>query len=164
MILKSSLGVRSIQGLINSLESYKQSLRQKTDAMLQNLAAKGEEIAKSECPVRTGHLFNSITGLCDGNGKAIIRVNCPYAVYVEMGTGIKGANSPHPNTAVLGFTFAYDRNGHGEKGWWYPTDEKDPNPTKITAKNGKIYAWTRGMPSRPFMYNTAQQLKDIIRR
>ncbi|MGN1108684.1 MAG: hypothetical protein ACI4RK_04810 [Oscillospiraceae bacterium] len=56
----------------------------------------------------------------------------------------------------------YDINQHGELGWWYPTDSADPNPYKYTAKNGTTYAWTRGMPSRPFMYETAQMLRASV--
>ena len=35
----------------------------------------------------------------------------------------------------------------GEKGWFY-------------FKNGEWH-WTKGMPSRPFMYNTASELRNI---
>ena len=89
-----------------------------------------------------------------------MKCSCGYAVYVEFGTGIKGEGSPHPDTAILGWK--YDINQHGELGWWYPTDNADPNPYKYTAKNGTTYAWTRGMPSRPFMYETAQMLRASV--
>ena len=160
MTIRCKLGARGIQNVANELNKYRKALRKETNKLLSDIAKEGAEIARGECPVRTGHLYNSIEGFLDSGGKAIIRVKCPYAVYVEMGTGIKGANSPHPDTSILGFNFQYDRNSHGNAGWWYPTDEKDPNPTKITAKNGKMYAWTAGMPSRPFMYNTAQTIKS----
>ena len=163
MTIRCKLSPRGIQSAIDALNKYRKDLSQKTETLLSSIADKGAEIARGECPIRTGQLYSGIEGLIDSSGKALIRVNCPYAVYVEMGTGIKGANSPHPDTSILGFSFQYDRNSHSESGWWYPTDEKDPNPTKITAKNGKMYAWTAGMPSRPFMYNTAQAIKNEIR-
>lgn len=82
------------------------------------------------------------------NNKGIrITVDSEYAVYIEFGTGIVGSSHPHPHPWV------YDVNGHGEKGWYYPTTENDPNPHKHYY-NGVLYAWTKGQRSRPFMYNT----------
>ncbi len=42
-------------------------------------------------------------------------------------------------------------------------DGPDPNPYKSVSANGKLYAWTKGMPSRPFMYNTAKKIEEYIR-
>lgn len=162
MNLKVSLSANGIQKLIDGVNQYRQDLHTKVETMVANLAAEGANIARSECPIQTGQLYSSIVDEAHGT-KAFIKVNCPYAVYVEMGTGIRGKNAPHPDKTVIGFDFEYDRNNHGEGGWWYPTDASDPNPTKYTAKDGTMYAWTAGMPSRPFMYNTAQQLKDKLR-
>lgn len=163
MVLKSSVSVGGIQRLIDEVDRYRKDLKQQTDKLVSGLVADGTAIAQSECPVRTGELYSSIVGLMDGSqSKGFIRVNCPYAIYVELGTGIKGAVQPHPNPMFVSFPVEYDRNGHGTSGWWYPTDEKDPNPTKYTTKDGRMYAWTGGMPSRPFMYNTAQELKRKI--
>lgn len=73
-----------------------------------------------------------------------------YAVFVEFGTGVIGENSQHPKASEHGWV--YDSHGHGEAGWWYPTDAGDPNPTTKLSKNGWI-AFTRGQVSRPFMYD-----------
>lgn len=77
-----------------------------------------------------------------------ITVGSDYAVYVEFGTGIVGSNNPHPHP------WAYDVNNHGEEGWWYPTTSDDPNKKKKTSADGGLWAWTKGQPSRPFMYET----------
>jgi hypothetical protein len=76
-------------------------------------------------------------------GIGIIRANAPYAVYVEFGTGVIGKSNPHP--APEGWK--YDVNEHGDKGWWY-FNERDQK-----------WHWTKGMASRPFMYNTLQELQ-----
>lgn len=60
-----------------------------------------------------------------------------HADYVEFGTGIVGALSPHPKPD--GWT--YDTNGHGSAGWFY-----------YDAAH-KLH-WTAGVPSRPFMYES----------
>lgn len=88
---------------------------------------------------------------------AALRVG-EVGVYVEFGTGIKGKQSPHG----LMSSMSYDVNGHGEAGWWYPTDESDPNPHKWTDPNGVLRAWTQGMPSRPFMYETMLWLQKKL--
>lgn len=160
MVLKSNISVSGIQKLIDEVERYRKDLKKQANKIVSNMVSEGAAIAWRECPIRTGELYSSIVGMLDeSQSKGFIRVNCPYAIYVEMGTGIKGAQTPHPDKSIIGFDFEYDRNGHGAAGWWYPTDEKDPNPTKFTAKNGEMYAWTSGISSHPFMYNAAQELK-----
>lgn len=164
MKIKSSLSASGIDQIIAQVSEYRKNLQAQKQQLVSNLVSAGVEYAKSDCPVGSGTLYDSIVGIMDNTqSKGFIRVDCPYAIYVEMGTGIKGARHPHPDKTVIGFGFSYDRNGHGDNGWWYPTTAKDPNPTKYTAKDGTMYAWTKGMPSRPFMYNAAQQLKDEIR-
>lgn len=88
---------------------------------------------------------------------ASIRVG-EIGVYVEFGTGIKGQQSPHG----LMSSMSYDAHGHGDAGWWYPTTESDPNPYKWTDPNGVLRAWTKGMPSRPFMYETMLWLQEKL--
>lgn len=94
-------------------------------------------------------LINTISYKLTTKG-VTIRVGASYSAFVEYGTGIVGAtNTPHPDMG----TWDYDINNHGEKGWWYPTESPYPNqPTRTI--NGKLYAWTKGEPSRPFMYKT----------
>ncbi len=69
-------------------------------------------------------------------------------VFVEFGTGIVGSKAPHPTSGEHGYS--YDTNGHGNDGWYY-FDEK-----------GNRIRWTRGMPSRPFMFETAVELSESI--
>lgn len=77
-----------------------------------------------------------------------------YTTFIEYGTGITGAWSPHPYTP-----WPYDVNSHGYKGWWYPTTPDDPNPTKFVSKDGTLLAHTKGMPSRPFFYDTLNWIR-----
>jgi len=81
-----------------------------------------------------------------------ININNEYWTFVEYGTGIVGAGAQHPNPEA---GWQYDTEGHGNKGWWYPTTDDDPNPLKRRGKDdGVLYAWTKGQRARPFMYNT----------
>lgn len=80
-----------------------------------------------------------------------VKVSDKSAMFIEFGTGIVGANSPHPKP-IRG-NWIYDTGGHGERGWYYPTTESDPNPWKHYY-NGKLYGFTKGVQSRPYMYKT----------
>lgn len=92
-----------------------------------------------------------------------IRMGSKYFMYVEYGTGVVGRDASHPDTSRVGWR--YDKNEHGEMGWWYPSSTDDPNPTKYRGKTG-WWAWTKGQRARPFMYETwlwgMQRAADII--
>lgn len=147
--IKMRLTSRSIEEAIREVKQYKQQLDERTKALIRALVDKGVEIAKVQVrelgAVYTGQLEASITGFFDEEtGVGIIRTDCPYAVYVEFGTGVVGQRNPHPEP-IEGWE--YDINKHGDAGWWY-FNERDQK-----------WHWTKGMESRPFMYNTLQILK-----
>lgn len=146
--IKMTLDPASIQQAIDEVQQYKKQLKDRLNELMTMLVDQGVEIAKVQIAsmdaVYTGDLQNSIEGAFDpGTGIGIIKAGALYAVYVEFGTGVVGAGSPHP--APEGWK--YDMNNHGESGWWY-----------FNTRDGKWH-WTQGMKSRPFMYNTARQLE-----
>ena len=150
------------------MEQYGKNLDRSAAGLINELVQYGATVCRAEALElginRTGNLVSSITGEVNGEKPVgYVRVNCEYAVYVEFGTGVVGKDNPHPNYKGYTLGYNYDRNGRGELGWWYPTDESDPNPYKSVSANGKLYAWTKGMPSRPFMYNTAKKIDEYIR-
>lgn len=150
--IQMKLTTRSIDDVIKEVKKYRREADDKVKALIKELVNKGVEIAKAQVreldAVYTGQLEESITGFFDEEtGIGIIRTDCPYAVYVEFGTGIVGQRNPHPEP-VEGWK--YDINEHGDKGWWY-FNERDQK-----------WHWTKGMVNRPFMYNTIQQLKAEV--
>lgn len=155
-ILKSismDLSTKSINNAIMEIREFKRQLMETCKELKKVLAEEGAEIAKMQVAsmeaVDTGLLEHSIHGIYDpstGNGIVYVDKSCPYAIYVEYGTGIVGAGDPHPEAAEVGW--AYDVNQHGIKGWVYKSD-----------KDGK-YHWTQGYFSRPFMYNTLRWLEE----
>lgn len=153
-ILKADLSVSSIRNLQKQLRDYQKDLTRKCKEFARRLAEKGVEIAKMKITdydaIYTGELLASINseqGAVVQNGAQwIIYTNCPWAKFVEFGTGIVGEHSPHPNTSIVGWK--YDINKHGEKGWFYFRDGE--------------WHWTKGMPSRPFMFETAMELRQEI--
>ena len=142
------LSTKEINRAIRELEQYKKELNRKTSLLIEALTDRGVEIAKAQIrelgAVYTGELESSISGyFSPSTGVGIIKAGAPYAVYVEFGTGIVGAGSPHPAPAG----WRYDVNNHGEAGWWYFNDRDQK------------WHWTKGIESRPFMYNTVQILE-----
>ena len=147
--IQMKLTTRSIEDAIREVKEYKRKLNDRVKALIRELVDKGVEIAKAQVrelgAVYTGQLEESITGFFDEEtGLGIIRTDCPYAIYVEFGTGVVGERNPHPEP-IEGWQ--YDVNEHGDKGWWY-FNERDQK-----------WHWTKGMASRPFMYNTLQLLR-----
>lgn len=137
---KIKISLDGIDDVIEELNAYKKWIEQKSAELVNRLCARGLEIAKQQCPVDTGELRDSITAIAEGLAGQII-ASSGHAAYVEFGTGIVGASSPHPTMPWI-----YDINAHMDKGWVY-------------FKNDRFY-WTAGQPARPFMYNTAKQLAE----
>ena len=147
-ILKSinlTLDERSIQEAIEEVDRFKNKLQPAMQCLIDYLGNRGVEVAKAtlmligdEPAYMTGALQDSIAyrnekgeGIVSaGEGLVDGKGNQSYAIYVEYGTGIYGE----------------DRNGHGDAGWWY------------LAPWG--WTWTNGMPPRPFMASTFDDLRD----
>jgi len=145
-----SLNEESIRKAIGEVEAYKQDLRQGMEKLIIALVEQGTQIAKAQVrdlgAFYTGELEASIRGYYSPSARAgVIKAGAWYAIYVEYGTGVVGSRNPHP----LPEGWVYDVNSHGEAGWKYFND-----------RDGRVH-WTQGMPSRPFMYNTAKELERL---
>lgn len=75
-----------------------------------------------------------------------------YAMYVEFGTGIMGGEDPHPEAMM----------DYRDEGWWYPTENPYPGQWHFVGRDGNTIAYTEGMPSRPFMYETQLYIRRIL--
>ena len=159
------LSVKSIQNLQKDLEKYKEELMTKTTNFASRLAERGVEIAKINIvdldAVFTGELLESIRRdrkMEGGKYDAVFVVvaDSAHAMFVEFGTGYKGLNSSYPYNFPDGVTWNYNTGNTikyndktGSYYWFYPGDD------------GKWH-YTEGMPARPFMYETANQLRQEI--
>ena len=141
----------SIDEAIAEIERYETFVAEKAQELVRLLKELGVEKAKELVPVDTGVAQASIIGYMDEN-KGIIQAG-GYCKYIEFGTGVRGQNSQHPSPEYLAIMqWAYNSGAtifttkDGREGWYYPTDDGG-------------YRFTEGMPSRPFMFETAQYLK-----
>ena len=142
------LSTRDINRAIRDLKRYKRELNKKVSLLIKTLTDYGVDVAKAQIRELgawyTGELESSITGYFSPTVSAgVIKAGSPYAVFVEFGTGIVGQTSPHPDPK----DWQYDINKHGEDGWIY-----------FNERDGRWH-WTKGVESRPFMYNTARELE-----
>lgn len=169
--IKFSLSEKSIRQAINALEAYKKELKDKCNLLCRRLAEKGVEIARAEIvnldAVFTSELLDSIHSEDKGNGIWAVVAGTDHALFVEFGTGQVGQQSPYPYEFPEGISWSYNTGKtirqalndiviHGstfvKTGEYYWT---------YIGKDGKAHI-TKGMPSRPFMYNTANELMDKI--
>lgn len=142
-IIHVDLSAESVGKALEQIKAYRDKVESLGERVVRRLAEDGAEQARDLVPVDTGDLMSSIDAEVDGD-KGYVRAYAEHAAFVEFGTGVVGAGSPHPNPVG----WAYDVNGHGEAGWVYPS-----------AKDGHFY-WTKGQPAKPFMYDTAQLLAE----
>jgi hypothetical protein len=144
----------SIDAAIKEMQAYQEQLTHKCRILAQRVAEIGVEIARVNIAdfdaIYSGELLSSIraeySGSVPDGASWLVITDCPWAAYVEFGTGIVGQESPHPDTSIVGWK--YDVNQHGDMGWYY-------------FKDGEWH-WTKGMPSRPFLYQTGMDLRERI--
>lgn len=149
----ATLSAKSFRKLAKKVRDYRKSLPEKCEEFAYRLAEEGVAIAQLKIlsfdAVMSGDLLNSMNleagDIYSDGAKYYIYTDCEWAQFVEFGTGIEGAENPHPDTGIVGWK--YDIKNHGEEGWYYYKDGK--------------WHWTKGMPSRPFMYETGKELKDM---
>ena len=141
----------SIKNAIDEINRLNDDLSRALAMLAAKLMEQGVEVAKMEVAqmsaVYTGDLYENIFGFYNETthtGVIFVDESVKYAVYVEYGTGMVGAWNPHPQAGELGINYGAN---HGYEGWVYKND-----------RDGEWY-WTRGMPARPFMYNTMRDLE-----
>ncbi|MGN0620554.1 MAG: hypothetical protein ACI4I9_01700 [Porcipelethomonas sp.] len=160
--LKIRLSSESVSKAVRELQEYKAGLQGKAQLLVKTLTDEGAEICRvkiAELDISdTGNLLSSIGGYYDSSLNAgFITADCEYAVFVEFGTGTKGVRKPYPGEAMAraGYKYMggtrYITTKDGRIGWFYPA----PDGT---------WKFTEGLPSRPFMYETAEELKRALQK
>lgn len=158
-----TLSKKSIQDAISQVKAYQNDLTYKCQLLTEKLAEKGVEIARLQLAdldaIFTTELISSVhaeyKGSVKGGGIWAVVAGTDHAMFVEFGTGIVGKRSPYPGKMPEGVDWQYASGqtirqlADGRYGWFYQDD------------NGEWW-FTEGMPSRPFMYYTSIQLRDIV--
>lgn len=150
------LSVSEINSAVKELRQYQAEINRKCQFLAERLAEHGVFLAQLKITeydaIYTTELLQSIKseygGIVQSGAKWIVYTNCPHAPYVEFGTGLAGSQNPHPDTSLA--NWKYDVNSHGESGWFY-----------LNPIDGQWH-WTKGMQSRPFMFETGQELHKLV--
>ena len=152
------LDPKSIDKAIKELNAYKKEVETKTVALAQRLTDLGANIARMKIvsmgAYYSGELLSGVDGYFSPSlNTGFIRVTSDHVAFVEFGTGVVGQQSPHQNGEYLSkASWSYASGSKifttndGKVGWIYPTDDGG-------------FRFTEGMPSRPFMYETALELE-----
>lgn len=164
-VFKTDLSVEGINNLKKELLSYKTDfLQNRLVELTERLAEKGVEIAKANVTkldaIFTGELIDSLHSekgsISKGTAIFYIVTDSKHAAFVEFGTGQLGMEGGYPYPFPEGVQWNYNSGrtifeiSPGQYGWFYKRDEQ--------------WYFTQGMPSRPFMYETAMELeKEIVK-
>lgn len=148
----TGLSAKGFRDIAKQIHTYRMELTDKCEEFAYRMAEEGVAIAQLKIldfdAVFTGELLNSMNleqGDVVTNGATyLIYTNCGWALFNEFGTGLKGKENPHPDPSIAGWK--YDVHDYGAEGWYYYKDG--------------TWHWTQGIPSRPFMFETAQALRD----
>jgi hypothetical protein len=147
-----------IENAIKELQQYKRDLvNKRVKALLQALIDNGIVIAKQKIVdykiIHDNKLSNSINGLISGN-VGFIKVDDENAIFFEFGAGPRGSRSPHPNGG-----------SYKSEGWFTKADGKPMDTLygwKPLGSDGDTYFYTEGQKAKPFMYETAVELKNKV--
>ena len=145
------------------LDYKKNVLQKKLKLFVERLAQIGVETAKANITtfdaIFTGELLNSIheeSGVQTKNAAIFYVVaDSEHAAFVEFGTGQIGMEGSYPYPFPEGVEWNYNTGktifeiSPGQYGWFYPMGDG-------------TWRFTQGMPSRPFMYETAIDLRQRI--
>lgn len=143
---------------ISKLQEYKKRVEDNTKLLVQRLTDEGAEIARVKIVGLGAHYSGALLSGVDGYysptlNAGFVKVTSDHVAFVEFGTGVVGQNSPHKNGEYLSKAAWSYASGtkifttqDGRVGWIYPTDDGG-------------FRFTEGMPSRPFMYETALELQ-----
>ena len=164
-VFKTDLSVEGINNLKRELLSYKTNfLQNRLVELVEKLSEKGVEIARANVTkldaIFTGELINSLHSekgsISKGTAIFYIVTDSKHAAFVEFGTGQLGMEGGDPYPFPEGVQWNYNSGrtifeiSPGQYGWFYKRDEQ--------------WYFTQGMPSRPFMYETAIELeKEIVK-
>lgn len=156
----NALSIKSIDKLKKAIVDCENDLQAKLVLFCERLSQYGVEAAQANIvnldAVFSGDLFRSIYNEQQYATKDtvvfIVATNSEHAVYVEMGTGMVGAENPYPGKlpAVYAQGKTIRQLADGRYGWFYN-------------KNGRWY-FTEGMPSRPFMWFASMDMQEQVVR
>lgn len=162
-VIKVKLDPESIANAVAEVQAYKEDLERRVRMLLKRLTDQGVQIAKAKVVehgiIHDAELTNSIHGFISvALGAGFIRVDDEHAAFFEFGTGPVGASDEHPLSGEAGWNYSED-------GWFTRADGKPMYSLygwKPLVGDKGYYYFTEGQKSKPFMYETAMELRNVF--
>ena len=112
--IKLKLSTDSINQALKEVKAYQKKVEKAADDLVRRLTA---QLNASYMDIYdTGELMRGIESQYKGKIGFVVST-ATHSIFCEFGTGIVGAQNPHPEVAIAGWR--YDVNEHGQLGWWY---------------------------------------------
>ena len=112
--IRLSLSSSSISQAIKELKAYQKKVEDAGELLTRLLVEQGVDLAKQNADYMsiydTGELVDGIVPEFR-DGKGYVFSSAPHSAFCEFGTGIRGAESPHPEPGLA--NWKYDTNSHG---------------------------------------------------
>ena len=149
--ITAELSQRSLKEAIKLINNYKENYKKGISNSIKELTLAMYESVKHHCYDQgiQAHTSNIYYDFDEQKNIGRVWTDDDVIIFNEMGTGIVGANAPHPSPNKSFKSWKYDVNEHGEKGWVYP-------------KEDGTFGWTRGLPSRHMFYDAFNDIKDQV--
>jgi len=163
--IKIALNPQSVDRAIRELESYRDSLSKKADAIAHGLAELGYTVAAGILSqhIFDGDTFGSLTVESKGEGKYILYAQSKAILFVEFGVGARAGNNPLGAELGMGAgTYPNQKHALDPNGWWFPTD--DARLIVRTDSNGQGWGHSYGYPARmPFAMASESMKRDLLK-
>lgn len=176
--MKIKVSINDLTKAENLLDSYIASLNPKATSLVKELVTLGEKEALATTTelgiMFTGELRAGISGVSRGTSGEVV-CESDHAALVEFGSGlVELMGDPHPLRDLMGMgagTYPGQKHALDPKGWWYPVDDslkedilRSAGQPLWLSPDGRLYAHTYGMVSRPFMYITSMAMRNSLRK
>lgn len=158
--LTMNLSTNQIRQTKKQLESIKTTIKDGSNNFVKYATERLCELFKQNCSnynikSADSSIFSEYN---EATNTGIVYTKDLVIIFNEFGTGIKGTQDDWANK----YGYEVNKSGKGESGWWYPTDEADPNPYKWRDQYGQLRALTHGLESRHMLYDAYMQLQSEL--
>lgn len=162
--IKIAPNQQSIDKAIKELETYRDGLQSKADAIAHGLAELGYTVAARILSqhVFDGDTLSSLTVESKGAGKYILYAESKAILLVEFGVGARAGNNPLGAELGMGAgTYPGQTHALDPNGWWFQTD--DARLIVRTDSNGQGWGHSYGYPARmPFAMASENMKRDLL--
>lgn len=160
IILPANLSVNQIRRLKNQLEKIEYAYEKGCRDFIEYATMRFYALVMTNCDMVGIEKHSANIKMEYDAEKHIGRVYTSDMVIIfnEFGTGIKGIQDEWASK----HNYQVNVSGKGDEGWWYPSNDSDPNPYKWTTPDGEIRALTHGLESRHMFYDAFIQLQSEL--